>query len=632
MIATGAKNMAAVGMTARLFGVVLAAGIGSAPARGQDMADLRQLDIETLGTIEVTSASRRPEPLSDVAAAISVITDEEIRGGAAATVPDILRYAPNLHVQRIDARQYSVNARGFSGYETSNKLLVLVDGRSLYSPLFSGVFWDRVQLPHDAIDQIEVINGPGGTLWGPNAVNGVISIRTKSAFDMQGVRLRAEGGADEQQGALHYGGLIGEATAMRVELGGFNRRGMPASEGRDLADGGAGVRFGARIDGDAGAGQWMMSGSIQNIHGDDGGRDHTHHLLARWTGTGIAGGRLVVQAYRDRYRRKLPGLTSALTTNDLSFQHDVAAGDVHIVWGGGVRTTLDRFDNRLNGFVLVPQRKRLWGGNLFGQGEWAATSRLTLTAGVKLEQTSFTGLLALPSVRMAYALGQGTLLWGAVSRAVRTPSRIDRELVFPGVLEPGSFRAEKLTAFELGLRTQPNRLFSASVSAFFNLYDDLRTTAYTPGPIVPVRLANGMHGHNYGVDAWAMWRPTAQFRLRAGLSWLDGRFRLDPGAVDLEDGISLGNNPHWQGSVRAELLLPENIRVDATLRAVDTLPDPRVPAYVDADLRLGWRARKDVELYLAGTNLLNASREESADADRGQRIARSVRAGIAFAW
>ncbi|HEX8381912.1 MAG TPA: TonB-dependent receptor [Sphingomonas sp.] len=607
----------------------LGACLLSAAAAAQSVDDLRNLSIDQLAEIEVTSASKRPEPVSAAPAAIYVITGDDVVRSGAPSLAEALRLAPNLQVQRVDARQYAVSARGFAGYETSNKLLVLVDGRSIYSTLFSGVLWDLRQIPTEDLDRIEVISGPGGSLWGANAVNGVINVTSKSALDTMGARVAAAAGPLERNGYARFGGALGEAGAYRVYAGGYDRSGMPAGNGGPFEDGGRGLRGGFRTDWSAGAGNITVQGDLFRQRGDSGSRDKGHNLLARWTTpVGQAGG-LQVQAYYDRFSRDFSGVFDALATYDLAVQHDWTTGRHKIVWGGGIRATRDRFVNGANAFGLDPISRTLWIGNIFAQDSIALTPTLTVTAGAKAEQQSYTGLQILPSVRLAWQPVEGTLLWSAVSRAIRAPSRIDRELVFPGVLEAGGFRSEKLTAIEAGYRGQPTADTSLSVSVFYNLYDDLRTTSTDPVTgFLPVRLANDLRGHEYGVEAWATAALTPWWRLSAGLSTLHKDFRLRPGATDLENGISLGNDPDFQLLLRSRFDVTRDIDLDVALRGVDSLPDPRVPTYVEANARIAWRARPGVELFAAGENLLHDRHDESADTDRGQLIRRSVVAGV----
>lgn len=599
----------------------------SAGAMTRTVADLGALSIEELADVQVTSAQKRPEALGDTADSLYVITAEDIRRSTATTLPEALRLAPNLQVQRVDARQYSVTARGFGGYETANKLLVLIDGRSVYSTLFSGVFWDLRQPLLEDVDRIEVISGPGGTLYGANAVNGTINITSKSSFDTQGALLRASGGALERTAAFRYGGKLGETSAFRVYASGFDRDGFPATPTRDFDDGGDGIRGGFRADFDAGGTTATLQGEIFDHGNDNGGFDRGHNLTGRWARALGDGDSVEVQAYYDRSERSYLGVFDALSTYDVSAQGNMTTGRHMLVAGAGLRVARDRFVNTANPFVLDPEASTLWIGNVFVQDSLAVSPEVTVSAGVKLERTSFTGVQVLPSARVAWQPAAGTLFWGAVARAVRTPSRIDRNLVFPGLLVGDTFVSETLVAYEGGYRGRPSATTSLSVSLFYNRYDRLRTTQTTPVTVLPVMLSNGLKGSTYGVEIWGAAQLTPKWRVSAGLSTLHKDFRLKPGRIDLENGISLGSDPKYQAQLRSQVNIGR-FEFDVIARVVDDLPRPRVAAYFDADARLGWRMTSDLELYVAGGNLLQRRRDESNDDDRGQLISRSVVAGV----
>ena len=608
--------------------IAVASAILPLAAHAQSIDELKALSIEDLARIEVTSASKRAEPLSGVAAAIYVIGSEDIRRSGAASLPEALRLAPNLNVQRIDARQHTVSARGFAGYETSNKLLVLIDGRSVYSTLASSVFWELRQLFLEDIDRIEVISGPGGALWGVNAVNGVINVTSRTAHDTSGGLVRAEAGPLERNAGVRYGGTIGSSGAYRIYAAGFDREGLPANGPRLVADGGKGVRAGLRADWSGSDDDFTLQGDyFRNDNDVIDGREHGQNLLARWQRSVDQNASIQIQAYYDKFSRHFAGVFDTLEAMDLAVQGNVASGRHQIVVGAGVRTTRDEFINNLNPFVLDPASRRLWVGNLFAQDQIALRDDLALIAGLKLERTSFTGVEFLPNLRLAWQPGPDALLWTAVSRAVRTPSRIDRQLVFLPFLEGGTFRSEKLIAIEGGYRGQPAPGTTLSISIFYNIYDGLRTTEPDPATVFPVRLANGLKGHSYGMEAWGSHQLNRWWRMSAGATTLHKSFRLKPGSADLQNGISLGNDPDFQLMLRSQMDLSDRIELDFILRGVDGLPSPRVSGYVDADARLGWHVTPELELYLAGSNLLHDRRDESGDRNTGQLVRRTVRAG-----
>jgi iron complex outermembrane receptor protein len=611
----------------------LAASPGPSRAAEVDTAetveDLRGLSIEQLAQIEVRSASKQAEPISRAPTSIFVITAGDIVRSPATSLPELLRQAPNLQVQRLDARQYAVTARGFNGAESSNKLLVLIDGRSVYTPLHSGVFWELHSPLLEDLEQIEVVSGPGGTLYGPNAVNGVVNVTSRDARDTLGGLVRATGGPREQTLGARFGTRVGKSGAVRFYANGFNRDDLPAGPAPDADDGFSGWQGGFRADFGGGDDQFTLQGDIFDTDVDSlpGDGDRGHNLLARWT-HGFADDRsLQVQAYYDDYRRRFILTSDALETFDLEAQYNAQMGSHHLVIGGGVRTTRDNFTNNLNGFHLEPQSRRLWVMNAFGQDRIALSGELDLVAGLKLERSSFSGVQILPNVRLAWHPNDRTLLWGAVSRAVRTPSRIDRQLVFlPLLAQATDFESEKLIAFEAGYRGQPGPATTLTVSVFYNLYDDIRTTEFTGNPL-PIRLRNSLEGETYGVEAWLSHQLSSRWRASLGVATLHKDFRLRDGAVDLAGRASLGADPDFRIVARTEVDLTDRIHAALGVRAMDDLGTSGLGGYVEADARLGWQLSEAVELYVAGDNLLHDSHIESNDSGRAQSVRRSLYLG-----
>jgi iron complex outermembrane receptor protein len=595
-----------------------------APAR--TVTELASLSIEELAQIEVRSASKTLEPLSRAATSIFVLTDEDITRSAATSLPEALRLAPNLQVQRLDGRLYAVSARGFNGYETSNKLLVLIDGRSVYTPLQSGVFWELHAPLLEDIGQIEVISGPGGTLFGPNAVNGVINIASKDAHQTLGGLARATLGTNERTAALRYGARLGETGAVRVYVNGFDKEDLPDGAGPDFNDRFKGWQAGFRADLGAADNRFTLQGDIFDnaLATGSGDGNRGHNLLARWNrGLGAASA-LQVQAYYDDFQRRFTLVKDSLETFDVEAQVNSKAGAHELVVGAGVRTTRDEFVNNLNGFVLDPERRRLWVFNAFAQDRIALSPQLDLIAGVKLERSSFSGVQLLPNLRLAWHPDERTLLWGAVSRAVRTPSRIDRQLVFlPLLAQADDFQTEKLVAIEAGYRGQPAASTSLSVSLFYNLYDDIRTTEFAGNPL-PIKLRNSLRGKTYGVEAWVNQQIAGWWRASLGATAIGKDFELKDGAVDLANRASLGADPDFHIVARSQMDLSRRVQLDLGLRAMDDLNETGIGGYVEADARLSWRANRTLELYVAGQNLLHARHAESIDPGRAQLSERSL--------
>lgn len=603
-----------------------------AVARAQSVEDLRAMSLEDLAAVEVTSVSKRAEPLSAAAAAVYVISAEDIRRSGARTLPEALRLAPNLQVEQIDARSWSITARGFGSQNNANKLLVLIDGRSVYTTLASSVFWELQNPLLDDIDRIEVVSGPGGTLYGPNAVNGVINVITKRAQDSQGGLAIASGGTIERSAGLRYGVKLGEQGGVRAYATLFERGPTEQADGSKSVDKWKGYQVGFRADiGDA-ADTVTLQGDLfyndyQNILGIDGG-NKGRNLLARWTHQTGDNSSLQVQAYYDRFDRSYVLVRDLLETFDLQIQESFTAGPHTVVIGGGARRTRDRFINNLNIFRLDPPSRRLGIGNAFVQDRIALRPDLALTIGTKVEQTSFTGFELLPNVRLAYQPNPRQLVWGAVSRAVREPSRIDRELVATGILAPGDeFATEKLTAFEAGYRGQLSNRLTLSVSTYYNLYDDIRATEFSTGNTLPFRLKNGLAGHTYGVEAWSTYQALGWWRLSAGVNAMHRKFHPKPGHVDVTNGGSLGNDPDLQLFVRSQINPADGVDLNLAFRRVSALPNPKVPGYAELDARIAWRIARNVELSVAGLNLLHDRHRENADSTPPAEVRRSLQFG-----
>jgi len=601
-----------------------------AAAKDQEPQDLSNLSIEELAQIPVRAASKREEPLSGVPNAAYVITNDDIVRSAATSLPEVLRQAPNLQIERVNATQYAISSRGFGGFEPANKMLVLMDGRSVYSTLHSGVFWELHQPLLEDIQQVEVIGGPGGALYGPNAVNGVISVQSKDAADTQGGLVRATAGANDQTIAARYGFALGGDASLRVYGDWFHRADEPSGIGAPVDDGIKGWQAGFRADKAGEASHLTLQGDLfdNEIFKVSGEGNHGRNLLARWTQDLTGKSSLQLQAYYDFFEREDLLTVDQLETLDVEGQYNLSAGRHDIVAGVGVRTTRDRFINNLNAFQLDPQSKRLWVGNGFVQDRFAISPQFSITAGVKLEGSSYTGVEVLPNLRLAWQPNERTLFWASAARAVRTPSRIDRDLMEPVFLARApDFRSEKLVAFEAGYRGQPTPRTTLSISAYFNLYDDLRSAALIGNPF-PLQLQNDTRGHIYGIEAQATQQLTPWWRVTGGAMWLHKDFEVKPGKLDLTAGASLGQDPGYQFSLRSQMTLPRGVLLDAGLRAVDGIETPTpVRGYVEADARLAFRLTDKVELYVAGENLLHDHHYESNDFQRLQAIERSVFVG-----
>lgn len=594
--------------------------------------ELKALSLDELFDLEVTSVSKKPEKLSEAPAAIRVVTGEDIRRSGALSIPEALRNIPGVEVARIDSRQYAITARGFNG-SVANKLLVMIDGRSVYTPLFSGVFWDAQDTLIEDIDRIEVIRGPGATVWGANAVNGVINIITKRAEDTQGLLLTGGAGNEERGfGGARYGGRLGSNAFYRVYGKFFDRDDAVLPDGSDAEDPFEMGQGGFRID-------WTPSpNNLLVLQGDlyDGTVGQTNagdltlsggNVLGRWTRVFTGDSDLQVQVYYDRTERDIPAVFGeTLDTFDLDVRHRLSPGQRHdVVWGAGYRRTDNRVDNgAMLAFLPTHVDHDLF--TAFVQDDLAIVEdRLRLTLGSKVEHNDYTGVEVQPSARLAWTPAREHLVWGAVSRAVRTPSRIDRDLFAPPepphlIAGGDGFDAERVYAYELGYRVQPARRLSASVSTFYNTYDDLRSVEGE----APFTIANGLRGESYGAEISSTLQATEDWRLRAGYTYFDLHLETKPGSTDTTQVGQEGDSPRHQAFLQSRLDVLRNVEFDAGVRYVDALPNQDAPDYVAIDARLGWHATRDVEIALAGQNLLDPRHAEFGAPATRREIERSV--------
>ena len=621
------------------FCAVLAAG-SVASARAQEIAslDLSQLSLEQLANLEVTGVSRQADPLSKAPGAIYVITANDVHRSGADTLPEILRLAPNLEVARTSAGTYGISARGFNQQDaTANKLLVMIDGRTVYSPLFSGTFWDVQNVVPEDIDRVEVISGPGGTLWGSNAVNGVINVVTKSSRDTQGTWIAGKGGSLDQRLSLQHGGSIDDNLSYRI-YGNYTHTG--ASVTATGADGGDAIDMmqgGFRADwaqdqdsitlqGDAYNGFQQNPASFVLKNQTRGG-----NVLGRWTRNFSDNSELKVQLYFDNaYRQLISGIMADVDTYDMDAQYSFNFGSNDFVAGGGYRAINDNFQKGPATAALIPASKSLALVNGFAQDKITLAKDVNLTLGLKLESNSYTGLEVMPDARLAWDVTDKDLLWASISRAVRTPSRFDRELFTPGVFAGGpNFDSEDLMAYEVGYRGQPFDNLSFSMSAFYNVYDNLRTVEATTPAVFPLQVMNNMRGNTYGVEAWGTFDATDWWRLSAGVNYISKDLSLKPGSRDIFGVAFPGNDPDYQLSLRSSMNLTSNVTFDWDMRYVPALPAPFIPAYVEANARLGLRLNKDIEFSIVGSNLFEDHHAEFLNPSIAARqIPRSVSAGI----
>ncbi|WP_167088243.1 TonB-dependent receptor plug domain-containing protein [Massilia frigida] len=623
---------------------------GAGARANVDQMSLLDFSLEQLSDIVVSSVSRQPARLADAPVSLYVIGGADIARAGARSLPEALRLAPNLQVARSDGGTYAITARGLAT-TLENKLLVMIDGRSVYSPLFSGVFWDAQDVVMEEIERIEVISGPGATIWGANAVNGVINIITRNAASSQGVLLALDGGRRERGASVRQGG--------QLDGGGHYRLYAKAGEIDDYPDapGGGLERRQAGFRGDWKHGTRATSVSADvyrsSAHRRGGGetRGSGANLLGRASGILANGSDWRLQASFDHTERVQPGTgAQRLDTLDLDMQHGMRLGASHnLVWGGGYRYAWDRVSGGTQ-LAFFPADKNLRWANVFAQDKIQLSSTLRMSIGVKLEHNTYTGMEKLPSVRMVWNATPGSVLWAAVSRSVRAPARFDRDLYVRGAggrysIEGGpDFVSETVRVAEVGYRAQPLPSLAYSLAVFASDYDRLRTLepraggqgAPTPGAPTPGAPAPGAPGsgpqfanmgeaNTRGLEFWSRWQATPRWRVVAGIVLQDIDASLAPGSRDVSGAIGLGtNDPASYWSLRSSHELSDRLQADLALRRVGQLPQPLVPAYYELDLRMAWQARPNVEVALSGQNLLHRSHAEFGQAATRRLIERSV--------
>ncbi|HTH45222.1 MAG TPA: TonB-dependent receptor, partial [Oxalicibacterium sp.] len=584
------------------------------PARA-NTDDLGDLSLEELANIQVTSVSKKSESLADAPASIFVVTGDEIRRSGATTLPEALRLAPNLQVARSDARNYAITSRGFNSI-FANKLLVLIDGRTIYTPLYSGVYWDAQDVVLEDVERIEVISGSGGTLWGANAVNGVINIITKRAQDTQGLLVSAGGGADERNGVVRYGDKTANGGSYRIYAKHAENDDLRTANGTSTPWGWSRQQTGFRNDWASGDKQVTLQGDAYNGNLHQFGTPDIAiggaNLLGRFQRKVSDDSSISLQAYWDYTERKQPGaFIEYLNTLDLQLQHSITLSDKHsIEWGAGYRYAMDHVNNDTS-FAFLPTSLNMYWGNVFIQDQFALTDTLRLTSGLRLENNNYTGVEVLPSLRLSWKPAKDHLLWGAISRAVRTPSRFDRDLYLPAppsspLLAGGpDFASEVATDVEIGYRGQMTHSLSYSATLFHTDYDKLRTFEPESGRIYAENLAKGS---SRGIEMWGSWQAADQWRLSGGFVAQRIRTEKNPESNDLTAAFGLTtSDPSHYWMLRSSYDIDSRQELDMTLRYVGALSNPDVPSYTTMDLRYGWKIRRDLELSVIGQNLIGGA-------------------------
>ena len=643
---------------------------------------LMDLSLEELMDIEVTTVSSHPQKFSEVAAAVFVITQDDIRRSGATSIPEALRMAPGVQVARVGTDKWSISVRGFNG-RFANKLQVLMDGRSVYTPLFSGVIWSQQDTFIEDIERIEVIRGPGATVWGANAMNGVINIITKKAADTQGVLLTAGGGSFERGfvGA-RYGGKLGEHTPFRVYAKGFSRDNTTTLAGANANDTWHSARTGFRLDHTSGIDEFTVQGDMFiNSIGDSlnqplltlpfsrldmvNAKEKGGNIRFRWDRHYSAESSIMLQIYYDRIHNQLVPSTKYAESFDIDFRHRLPILDRHdVTWGTNFRL----YNNKVNDTALLTFNPRQ-GTNHFVSAFirdeiMLLPDQLKMTLGVRLGHNDFTGVEVQPDVRLMWTPNEQNSIWLSIARAVRTPSRGEEDVTInsrvvqalPGL--PNSsvpimmaingsnkYGSEKLIAYELGYRHQFTSQASIDIAGFFNDYSQLRDFSFgvmrsgsgiIPHQVLPIFFNNQASAHSYGGEVSVDWRLHERWRLQGNYSYqeINVNSSAEFSRIDSTVGGAGSANPHHQLSFRSNYDLSDKVEFNLWLRYVSNLPFYNIKDYVTMDARFAWKPVQNVELYLVGQNLLTQNHRESQSdfiPSLPTRIPRGIYVGATYA-
>ncbi len=619
---------------------------------------LMEMSLEELMNIEVTIVSKRVQPLFESPAAAYVITAEDIRRAGARSIPEALRMVPGLHVAQTSSSQWVVTSRGFS-HVFSNKLLVLIDGRSVYTPLFAGVHWDVQDLFIEDVERIEVVRGPGATLWGANAVNGVINIVTTRAEDSQGTLVSLEGSSENRAtGAIRHGGEMSPSAHYRVYAKGLDHDRLVDSPGDDesadwnLASGGFRIDMATErgddltFQGNLYSGDIGLSSTVDFAIGDvsrsiawqedvTGG-----NFLTRWTRRLTPRSGMTLQMYYDRTERRRTNSPENRDVIDLDAQHDFRLSDRQmLVWGVGYRYIHDRVVGN-SGVFVTPESRNDQLFSAFVQDEIAAVQdHLYITVGSKFEHNDYTGFELQPSARLMWTPADHHAAWAAASRAVRTPSRVDHNfevdiMEFSGaggmlntvtLLGNPEFESEVMHAYELGYRVQPAERFVANVTAFYNDYSNVSTiemngpfldmSGAQPKMIVPLAFYNNAAGVTYGIELDARWSPTDAWTLGGGYTEFEMNMSGDLEGMATIDRASEGDTPGRQLHLRSFFDVHARMALDTALYYVGELTGRSTPSYLRTDVRLGWSPSPIADLGVGVRNLFDDRHLEYVSTD-----------------
>jgi len=609
---------------------------------------LKTLSLDDLLEVEIfnpeaRSAARKEQKLTDTAAALFVITQEDIRRGGITSLPEALRMVPGVEVARANSHKWAITSRGFNGVYAS-KLLVMIDGRTVYSPLYSGVIWNVQDVLMEDVERIEVIRGPGASLWGANAVNGIINIITKSASDTEGNLLSTYIGKGEERGILgmRHGGTLDNGISYRVYGKFSDHNSFIDEQGVDQQDSWQMKRSGFRMDwkatnddnltvqGDVYEG-FTKEISVFETNKIDHANFNGFNLLARWQ-RNLKDGNIILQTYYDRNHQNILRFEELRDTYDFDFQHSWQRNDTQeFIWGLGYRYTQDDIKNSPT-LIANPKTSHDSLFSAFIQGEFMLLpEELRLTLGSKFEQNDYTGFEFQPSIRLLWTLNDKHSIWAAISRAVRTPSRTDVamnakfESIQTQLLGNNNFQSETVQAYEFGYRFNLKNSFLFDMSMFYNDYKKLRSIEpigfnFFPTPPAIFQMDNKMNGESYGIEIATSWQVSETWKLIMAYSYIDIQLHLEPSSQARFKEQEEGDSPHNKASLRSLLTLPYNMELDATWYYVDNVPSQNTANYNRFDVRFGWQARKNLELSLGARNLFDNQHQEFSNQNSANTI------------
>jgi iron complex outermembrane recepter protein len=605
-------------------------------SQSDTLDQLKSLSLEALMDVHVTSVTRKKQRLADSAAAVYVISQEDIRRSGHQSLPEILRMAPGLHVAQIDSSKWAVSSRGFNG-RFANKLLILMDGRILYSPLFSGVYWDVQNMVLEDIERIEIIRGPGATLWGANAVNGVINIISKSTTNTQSTLLGVGTGTNENYSSvLRYGAKIDAYTSYRIYAKSFHRKGgvffkNENSVHSNWKDKHLGFKLETELtdsDSITFQGDWYTGSAEQNIYQPtrtsgitiaDEADTQGGNILADWKHRWSDSSGINLKVYFDQTKRKNRTLEEKRDTFVIDFQSDYILSKQQIVWGLGYKQSADNMVKPINSVLsFVPRNRKSKTFSAYIQDDISYyNNRLHLIIGSKYEHNDYTGDEIQPNIRLLWSPDEKSSLWMAVSKAARTPSRMESDVIIePGgpviVYGSSNYSSEDLLAFELGYRVYPKKNIYIDIAGFINHYDKLRTIETSDSPIPPIDLLieNKMDGKTYGLEIALNWNINQDWQLNSSYSWLHSNFYLKSDSSDSFAIAAADNTPEHQFQLHSLWDLPKDLELDTAFYYSGKLPNSDIDSYSRFDLRLGWQLNKNLQSSIAIQNIFDDKHPE----------------------